>query len=148
MPAEWPGGILPPVAAGPPARRVGDAEASRDIPDLMGVLALPALWAGRDASGLLQVMAEAIESMVPLNFSYACLGMLPGTDAVARLRVDGVPADAELLATWQDAMAGWPQSSASNARVHGCSTPMGEMRVVLLSLGYMSTAGSVWLGRA
>ena len=131
---------------GKPMRRSGDNEAARDIRDLMGLLALPAMWAGRDGPGLLRVMAEAIETMVPLSFSYAALGMLPGTAAVVRLRVDGMPISGELLATWQDAMAGWPQSSVSNARVHVCSTPLGQMRVVLLSLGYMSTAGNIWFG--
>lgn len=53
------------------------ADEKHVVRDMMGLLALPAMWAERDGETILQIMTEAIECIVPLRFSYVHVKLLP-----------------------------------------------------------------------
>lgn len=125
---------------------LNDASAEQGIRDLMGLLALPALWAGRDGQTILQIMAEAAERIVPLHFSYAHVVILPGHSPDVPVRVGGKQIQGDELSAWHRAATLWPPSPATSARAFLCATPLGDMRVVRLSLGYKSSGGNIWFG--
>jgi signal transduction histidine kinase/CheY-like chemotaxis protein len=122
------------------AHGAGANALSREARDLMGLVALPALWAGRDEEAVLRIMAEAVEHLVPMRFMYADVGMRDGP----RLRVDGRPVDLAGAPAWEPCLADWPRVASQRVRV--CDTPLGPMRVVLLSLGLSDAAGGIWFG--
>ncbi len=43
----------------------------RCIRDLLGLLALPALWSGQDARGVIELMFGSLEALLPLDLTYA-----------------------------------------------------------------------------
>ena len=53
--------------------------------DLLGLLALPAMWSGSDQSHILRTLQDMLVSMVPLDFVYVHL-----TDAIAETKIDAV----------------------------------------------------------
>ncbi|QGZ42802.1 phospho-acceptor domain-containing protein [Pseudoduganella flava] len=116
------------------------AALTRETRDLMGLLALPALWAGRDEEAVLRIMSEAVEHLVPLAFLYADVGMRGGP----RLRIQGAPVDLADAPAWLDSVTIWPRAAAQ--RVQLCDTPLGPQRVIVLSLGLYETAGGIWFG--
>jgi signal transduction histidine kinase/CheY-like chemotaxis protein len=126
--------------------RLNEAANEQGIRDLMGLLALPALWAGRDGQAILQIMAEAVERLVPLRFSCARIIVLPGLPPTTPIRVDGKALQDDELTAWHLAATAWPNGPTANARVHLCDTPLGKMNVVHLKLGYKSAGGSIWFG--
>ncbi|WP_338761350.1 ATP-binding protein [Massilia sp. METH4] len=115
---------------------------TREARDLMGLVALPALWAGRDEESVLRIMAEAVEHLVPMRFMYANVGMRDGP----RLRVDGRYVDLAAAPAWEPSLADWPQVATQRVRL--CDTPLGPMRVMLLSLGLSDASGGIWFGSA
>lgn len=123
-----------------------ESEAQRGIRDLMSLMALPALWAERGGETVLRLMAEAVEKIVPLQFSYAEGINLPGHPPILQMRVAGEQLKEKQIAIWQNAAISWPNSSITGARVQTVLTPIGEMRVVRFKLGYSTLEGSVWFG--
>ncbi|MGV3740846.1 MAG: hybrid sensor histidine kinase/response regulator [Burkholderiaceae bacterium] len=124
-----------------------EVAAERSIRDLMGLLALPSLWANRDGQTILQIMNEAIERIVvPLRFSYAKVVLRPGTPALALLRVDGKAVNGDCLSGWQLAEKQWPGQQGLNANAFTAATPLGEMRVVRFNIAYPTYGGTIWFG--
>lgn len=79
-----------------------DAEAlQRCLHDVFGLLALPALWSGRDSASILQTLIESIESLVPLEFAYAAARAGPRDAAPLQLRCRGTVADPG-ASPWQE----------------------------------------------
>lgn len=126
--------------------RLDDATADRSIRDLMGLLALPALWAGRDGQTIVQITIEAAERIVPMRFAMADVKLLPDTPNHRVLRLDGHYIDALERAAWEAAAREWEQTRLPDGRVHELSTPHQPMRVVRLSLGYGKVGGNIWFG--
>jgi signal transduction histidine kinase/CheY-like chemotaxis protein len=123
-----------------------DSAADRSIRDLMGLLALPALWAGRDGPTILQITIEAAERIVPLRFAMANVKLLPDIPKHSVLRLDGQYADAAERAEWEAATIEWEQTRLPDGRVLELSTPLRPMRVVRLSMGYGTFGGNIWFG--
>ena len=119
----------------------------RGIRDLMGLLALPALWLGKDGRTVLRLMAQAVERLVPLRFSMVEASILPGDACDAFLRIDGADTAADALADWRAASAHWPRT-ASIAASGGEQkpTPIGPLRIIRLELGVSTLGGGVWFG--
>lgn len=131
----------------PPAPgRLSGSAADRSIRDLMGLLALPALWAGRDGQTILQITIEAAERIVPMRFAMANVKLLPDAPSHCVLRLDGQYIDAVERAEWEAAARGWEQTRLPDGRVHELSTPRQPMRVVRLSMGYGRFGGNIWFG--
>ena len=121
------------------------AAAQRSVRDLMGLLALPALWSGRDTETVLQLTTEAIERIVDLDLTYVDVHFQSEQPPFSRLRVRGVTETAERLDKWQEALHALHQMPLSSA---ACvqATPLGALRVVRLSMGYTNQNGSIWFG--
>lgn len=116
------------------------------IRDMMGLLALPAMWADRDGGTILQIMTEAIECIVPLRFSYVHVPLLPEQPPVDRLRIEGRDASGDEMAQWITATASWTHRREADAQAVLTDTPLGQMRVVRFSMGYGLYGGQIWFG--
>lgn len=130
----------------PISERLDNASADRSLRDLMGLLALPALWAGRDGAAILQITIEAVERIVPMRFIMVDVKLLPDTPAHRVLRLDGQYIDAPGRADWEIAASKWEQTRLPDGRVHLLLTPQQPMRVVRLSMGYGKFGGNIWFG--
>lgn len=118
----------------------------RTIRDLMGLLALPALWAGRGSEAVVQVMTEAAERLVPLTFSFVNARMHPEATPAHCIRVEGRDLSHREMQEWIDACASWSDQREADARVFVAETPQGEMRIVRFSMGYGRNEGQIWFG--
>src|SRR5450830_872591 len=116
------------------------------IRDLMGLLALPALWAGRNGATILQIMTEAVERIVPMRFSYGRITLFPGEPPVEPVRLDGKAVMPHQMQAWRLSASLWQDSREVDARVVISDTPLGPMRVLRLSLGYGVFGGCIWFG--
>lgn len=112
----------------------------------MGLLALPALWAGRDGKSILNITVEAVEQVVSLRFIMASVQLLPGQPRYQMLRLDGQYVEDAARADWETSSAHWEQARAPYGRAHFLSTPMQSMQVVRLSIGNGTFDGSIWFG--
>ncbi|WP_161950056.1 hybrid sensor histidine kinase/response regulator [Paraburkholderia monticola] len=111
----------------------------------MGLLALPALWPGRDGAAIVALMTEAIERIVPLDICYVDVPLLPGAVPFVQMRVRGAQVSEDEMGRWRDAIAAWhglPIGSSINL----CDTPLGQARMIRLSMGFSSGQGSIWFG--
>ena len=124
---------------------VGSGVAEQCIRDLMGLVALPALWVGRAAPEILQIMLEAIDRIVPLDFCFVQVALSPGQPDYELVRVPhGAP---QLpLSDWCSAAARWTQHRVADGRGFDAPTPLGEMRVLRLSMGFGTYGGKIWFG--
>lgn len=136
------GAIAPQIAA----EAIEEPEAAKAVRDLMSLMALPALWAGRNGLGVLQVMSEAIERIVPLRFTHTNDQCIRGAPDRVRLRIDGAAAEPAAFDAWKAVVSNWPARSTTKMETHLCVTPLGLMRVVHMSLGYGADAGKIRFG--
>lgn len=114
----------------------------------MGLLALPALWAGRDGSAILRIMIEAVERITPLYFAYAHVGLVSDAPRTEILRLQGAYAGDEERAEWRAAAEEWSQSSLPDGRPMVAATPVPGLNVVRFSLSYGRYGGEIWFGSA
>jgi len=69
---------------------VGETERlKRCINDLIGVLALPAIWTGSDPTHVLSTLLEALRGMLGLDLVYARMNGPPGEAPIEVVRVAG-----------------------------------------------------------
>ncbi|HZW13348.1 MAG TPA: ATP-binding protein [Noviherbaspirillum sp.] len=120
--------------------------AERSIRDLMGLLALPALWAGQSGESIVRIMADAVERVVPLRFSLAHVACLPDYPPFVHLRVDGKVAHGDETSRWEELQQAWHDAQTTESHIFFAHTPLGEMRVVRFNLGYKGQGGSIWFG--
>jgi signal transduction histidine kinase/ActR/RegA family two-component response regulator len=120
-------------------------ELEQGIRDLLGLLALPSLWAGRDGKAILQLTLEAAERIVPLRVCHAQANLLPDTPTLHLLRVDGHYLDDMAIASWAEAVGCWNEGLASGA-TYTAVTPLGPLHMVRLSMGFGSYGGNLWFG--
>ncbi|WP_144147426.1 ATP-binding protein [Paraburkholderia sp. BCC1884] len=120
-----------------------EQSAEQALRDLMGLLALPALWAGRDGKAIVQLMTQAIERVVPLDICHVDVPLLPETTALVQMRLRGRDLAIDEMSAWQQTIAEWHRLPIAT-RVNFCDTPLGPVRVIRLSMGFSSGQGSVW----
>lgn len=113
--------------------------------DLMGLLALPALWAGSDGKAIVELMTQAIERIVPLDVCHVDVPLLPATAALIRMRLRGRDVLPDALIEWRDTIESWHRLPIGTG-VSVSETPAGSMRLIRLSMGFSSGQGSVWFG--
>ncbi|MCP1119432.1 hybrid sensor histidine kinase/response regulator [Robbsia andropogonis] len=117
----------------------------QSLRDLMGLLALPALWPGRDGQTIVKLMAQAIESVVALQICYVDLPLLRDQPSFVRLRLYGRDVSDGDIKDWREAIDEW-HGLPIGTRVAWCGTPIGPVRMIRLSMGFSSGQGSVWFG--
>ncbi|SAK86181.1 histidine kinase [Caballeronia pedi] len=127
--------------------RFSGESAEHALRDLMGLLALPALWAGGDGKAIVGLMTQAIERIVPLDICYVDVPLLPAVAPFVQMRMYGRTVAADASPAWQETIARWHRLPIGT-RVSLCDTPAGPMRMIRLSMGFSSGQGSVWFGAA
>lgn len=121
--------------------------AERSLRDLMGLLALPALWAGRDGRTVIELMTQAVERIVRLDVCYAYVPLLPEAPAFDTLRLRETDATADVRLAWEPAIDAWLRMPIGPRPVLQ-ATPAGAQKMVRMSMGYTAGQGSVWFGSA
>lgn len=129
-----------------PSDQLNSGNDDRNIRDLMGLLALPALWAGRDGRTILQITIDAAGRIVPLRFAMADVQLLPDAPRHQVLHLDGEYIDQTDRSDWEAVVGEWERTRLPDGRVHELLTPLGPMRVVRLSMGYGTFGGNIWFG--
>lgn len=111
--------------------------------DLMGLLALPALWVGRDAATVLQLTTEAVNRIVGTAVCLIHAPLVPDAASATILQLGGVrvPQDA-----WSDFIVACRQMPDTAESATSLESPLGTLRVVRLYLGPAGRAGSLWFG--
>ncbi len=109
----------------------------------MSLLTLPALWLGRDALTVFQLMTEAVERLVPVELSYVDVQVTPDEAPLKLLRVLGHPARPGELAEWAQTLQRFERMPIGMAPVQ-LDSPLGPLRVLRLSMGYSAAGGCVW----
>ncbi|MES2259266.1 MAG: ATP-binding protein [Pseudomonadota bacterium] len=127
--------------------KAAQLEAERGIRDLMGLLALSALWLGKDGRTVLQLMLQAVEHLVPMRFTLTEAVILPGEARTCIARADGRLVAGETLESWCAASEHWPRTANIAATgAQSAATPLGAMKVVRLEFGVGTLGGGVWFG--
>lgn len=122
-----------------------EAELQACLRNLMGLLALPALWSSRAPDAILRLLAESIEEMIPAEFFFVTAIFDTDEAPLSLLRVgrQEVASDSE---EW---------SGLCKIRVSGLSrepkitlemTPCGELRVVRLMMNYSGHIAALVIG--
>lgn len=124
------------------------SEAQNCIRDLIALIALPGTWHGKRGEAVIVLMIEAIESMVPVAFSYSQAELLADHPAETCVMVGGTVATGAQRSAWMDACSHWPDTQIVGRHASLCSTPIGPMRVVRVSLSHKDLQGSLWFGSA
>ncbi len=110
------------------------------IRDLMRLLALPAVWNGRDTAEILGQLCVALESALALEACYVSVRLRASEPMVSVLRIRGAFVDAD-SPSWQclTAAAGLTHSGPPSMIDN---TPIGALRMVSYDMGYFGE-GSV-----
>ncbi len=140
-------GIFPPLklvtASVPKPEADLNSDFAKSLRDLMGLMALPGLWIGRDGQGILQLTFDAIERTLPLRFIYSQV-LLEAPSPVNLLMWDR---------RWESGEQAWAQGlqAVVDAKVFEGKPyeqiVRGEkLNIIKLSLGYGASAGKIWFG--
>ena len=121
--------------------------AERSQRDLICLLALPALWVGRDGATILRLMVEAVERAVPVDFCYMNVSVDAAAAPVATLRVEGRTM-VEHSSAWQSVVARCRAMPHVGSKPMQLATPLGELNIIRLDIGYGGAGGSIWYGSA
>jgi signal transduction histidine kinase/CheY-like chemotaxis protein len=127
-----------------PERRASEnatlAELQVCVRDLMRLLALPAIWNGRDPQSILCVLCETLESALSLDACYVCARLAPGQSLSCVLRIRG--------AFVEDSHPAWRCFVDAAGRPHSGpptlldATPVGALRMLSYDMGFFGE-GSV-----
>jgi signal transduction histidine kinase len=108
---------------------------------LIGLMALPALWTGKGEKTILQLMTDAVASVVPLAVIYARVVVPLRPDRVAMLRLGNKALDEQVPAAWQDYLHACNGQTIRTARVQ---SPIGLLNVVRFHMGAANHGESIW----
>lgn len=108
---------------------------------LIGLMALPALWAGKGEKTILQLMTDAVASVVPLAVIYARVVMPLRPDRIAMLRLGSKPLDEQVPPAWQDYLHACDGQLIRTARI---DSPIGPLNVVRFHMGAANRGESMW----
>lgn len=116
------------------------------IRDMMGMVALPALWAGRDGAGILQIMSEAISRVVAFDFCFIQVVLQAGEPEFALVRTGRGLEQSLPLQAWETASQQWRAARVPDGRAFDADTPFGRAHVLGLSMGFGTHGGKIWFG--
>lgn len=108
---------------------------------LIGLMALPALWTGKGEKAILQLMTDAVASVVPLAIIYARVVVPLRPDRVAMLRLGNKALDEQVPAAWQDFLHACNGQTIRTAKVQ---SPIGLLNVVRFHMGAANQGESIW----
>lgn len=119
----------------------------RSLRDLMGLLALPALWVDRDADVVVDLVMQAVERIAGIDACFVDVPSADGKSQIVRLRVHTRDVPEAQREEWAAALDTWRRLPLGGAPMRS-ATPLGEMRVLRMSIGYSASEGSVWFASA
>ena len=119
----------------------GDSGAA--LRNLMGLMALPALWAGKGEKAILQLMAEAVGGIVPVEVIYAQVQLPPSHERVEVLRVRTGALEERIAPEWQEFGRA---CSGQTVRTALTPSPIGALRVVRFYMGAGTKGESICFG--
>jgi signal transduction histidine kinase/ActR/RegA family two-component response regulator len=137
------------VNAAPPADRGSRRPTSRGeleacVRDLMGLLALPALWTGRDPATVLTLLTEALEAVLPVQVCYAASELGAENEPAVVFRAGG-----ETVALdepgWQPFIHACRTSQGMRS-VRIEATPLGPLYAVRVEMDYAGAEAAVCVG--
>lgn len=140
-------GIFPPLklvtASVPKPESDLNSDFAKSLRDLMGLMALPGLWIGRDGQGILQLTFEAIERTLPLRFIYSQV-LLEAPSPVNLLMWDRRWESGEQ--TWTQGLQAVVDTQVFEGKPYEQIVRGEKLNIIRLSLGYGASAGKVWFG--
>jgi signal transduction histidine kinase/ActR/RegA family two-component response regulator len=115
------------------------------VRDLMSLLALPALWSGREPQQILTLLSEALEAVLPIDVCYVTAQFLSGEEPLTVFRVRQAPAspDAE---EWRNFLESCDAFSSGEQVMDLPDSPLGPLRVARIATGFYGYGGFVWVG--
>ncbi len=120
---------------------------SKNLRDLMGLLALPALWLGRDSPTILKLTFEAIQRTLPLRCIFAQFSLSQNT-IYSFLMWNGKTVPQDELHLWEAEFIDVVQSQTSDGRTNDVVVKGESLKIIKLSLGFGANGGNVWFGTA
>jgi signal transduction histidine kinase/ActR/RegA family two-component response regulator len=128
------------------ARATPAGELPRDtlLRDLMSLMALPALWAGRDARTVLVLFGEAVEGAVPLLAMLVQGEIEPGAPAALHLKLRRKPWTSPPAADWAAFAEACERRVRRSETATAVDSPLGELRAVRLIAGAGTHGASLW----
>lgn len=112
----------------------------------MGLLALPALWIGKDGATVLRLMGDAIASMVPIAVSFAEAQLLPGEAPVLLFKSGSGPFGRAIPARWLEFTERCHSRADQGGRAATLDSPLGAMQVVRFHMGAGTQGQWIWFG--
>jgi signal transduction histidine kinase/ActR/RegA family two-component response regulator len=127
---------------------VSDVERlERCLRDVFSLLALPALWSGRDSGSLLQTLVEALESVLPLDLAYAAARTHREGPLGERLRVHGVDVD-PTAEPWRARLQALGDGDMTPKSARADVDGLGRVCFTRLPLGYYAEYGVILVAAA
>jgi signal transduction histidine kinase len=123
------------------AQTARDGGLGAGIASLTSLLALPALWSGREAPAIVRTLFEALDSVLPVE-----VGVLvrePGDKAVVQVWTGGRLLDPAELDGW-DAFVRLCREQSESA--FEAASPRGRLHVARARMGFGSVETSLWVG--
>ncbi len=110
--------------------------------DVMSLLALPALLGGKPPSVLVELLAESMERLLPIEACHVHVPLVAGQPPVELLRVSGRTVERPSPA-WTDFTCLDGIGLLPEAEVAWVTTPLGPARVVRITMNYGGRAGVI-----
>jgi signal transduction histidine kinase/ActR/RegA family two-component response regulator len=113
--------------------------------DLMGLLALPALWAGKDPRSIIDLMAGAISRIVPVRVAIAEVRLRSRGTPVALIRLGSGPWTEQFTPEWLAFAHTCRSIPLYSDRGVAVPSPVGELRVLRFFMGAGARDERIWL---
>lgn len=109
----------------------------------MGLLALPALWAGKGEEVILQLMTDAVSTIVPIEVIYARVQLPPLHAPVPLFRQEREALGRHIPLQWQGFVDSCNRQTSRSAVV---DSPLGVLTTVRFLMSAGSKGESIWFG--
>jgi signal transduction histidine kinase/ActR/RegA family two-component response regulator len=124
---------------------IPEAELQACLRDLMGLLALPALWSGRDPAAVLRILAEALEGILSIEVCHVTASGGVNEPPLSLLRVNrqAVASDSK---EWFEFRSTRVPGPLHEPFITLEWTPQGELRIARLAMSYSGDVGVLAIG--
>lgn len=120
--------------------------AADSLRDLMGLLALPALWAGKDGETILNVMADAARRVAPVQVALAEVALPGAGESRLMVKIGDAPFTADVPAEWRELADERSGRLALLDRDPAPTRELGSLRWARLHLGAGARSERIWFG--
>ena len=121
-------------------------ENSAALRDLLSLLALTGLWAGKDSGTVLELITDAVSSVAPVLVSVAQVQIPPEKRFLNYVKVGRSPFTSSLSAGWQSFSSDCASRSLPSRNAVVLDSPEGPLRVVCLRMQTGLQGARIWFG--